>query len=66
MKLTHDVPQSKGAENALKRAKQMVCASYTPIKRLPILQKIFDDDGTPSFERTYSMPGFPVKGIVYS
>ncbi len=66
MKLTHDVPQSKGAENALKRAQQMVCASYTPIKRLPILQKLFDDDGTPWFERTYSMPGFPVKGIMYS
>ena len=66
MQLHHDIPQSQGAANALKRAKQMVCAQYVPLKPLPTLTKIFEAPDKMTFLRNYSMPGFPVQGIVYS
>ena len=66
MKLTHEAPQSQGAANAIKRAKQLVSMTYAPKKPLPILNKIFNDDGTPQYYRSYAVPGFPLKGIVYS
>ena len=66
MKLTHDVPQSQGAANALKRAKQMVNIAYTPCKAMPIVTKVFDENVQPSMVRSFSIPGFPLQGIVYS
>ena len=35
MQLYYDKPVSKGVENALKRAKQMVELKWTPVRRMP-------------------------------
>ena len=37
MKLTHDLPSSEGVRNGLKRAKRLVEARFTPIKRFPVV-----------------------------
>jgi hypothetical protein len=34
MLLYHDIPSSRGVENALRRAKQMAEVQYTPVKKL--------------------------------
>ena len=66
MTLYHDVPRSKGVENAIKRAKQMTEARYTPLRILPINVKLFEPDGTGRFDASMCTAGFPIKGIVYS
>ncbi|MBO4308460.1 MAG: hypothetical protein J5885_01355 [Clostridia bacterium] len=66
MKLYHDIPSSQGVENAIKRAKQMVTAAYTPIKPLPIVYKVRSAQGVFSYIEHDSPAGFPLCGMVYS
>ena len=66
MKLYHDIPASKGVENALKRAKQMVGAHYTPLRQLPISVKIYDAQGGGQYVESMCTAGFPLTGMVYS
>ena len=66
MKLYHDNPASKGAENALKRAKQMVGAHYTPLRQLPISVTLYDSKGGKQYVESMCTAGFPLTGMVYS
>ena len=66
MLLYHDIPSSKGVENALRRAKQMAEVEYTPVKRLPIVEKCLNSDGTQRYIENHSPVGFPIRGMIYS
>ena len=66
MRLYCDKPASKGVENGLKRAKQMVSASYTPIRPFPICYKLQDDERHGTYVSSLLTEGMPVRGIVYS
>lgn len=66
MTLYHDTPASKGVENALKRAQQMLKIRYMPVKPFPACEKIMDAQGKKSFVSTYSPAYFPAEGMVYS
>lgn len=69
MQLYHDIPSSKGVENALKRAKQLAQLRYTPILPLPIVDKIRAASGKradSSNVETHSPAWLPVTGVLYS
>lgn len=66
MILYHDIPSSKGVENALKRAKQMVRVSYTPICGLPICHSTTEKDGTKGYAYSHAPAFFPEHGVLYS
>ncbi len=62
----HDKPSSQGVENAIRRAKQLACLSYTPILPLPIVEKIRKADGSSANAETYSSAWLPRQGLLYS
>lgn len=66
MLLYHDVPSSKGVENALRRARQMLEVSYTPVGSLPISQKLLTEDGGKMYIEDHAPAWFPLKGMIYS
>ena len=66
MTLTHDKPVSQGVENGLKRAKRLVTARYTPIRRFPIVLPTSYADGSSVYQETYAGPWFPRTGMPYS
>ena len=67
MRLYHDIPKSKGVENALKRARQMLDIQWVPVERFPSGISSFEPEGTPKVRRDYHMPAWcPKKGMHYS
>ncbi len=65
MQLYHDKPQSKGVENALKRARQMVDIKWTPRKMIPG-GYIFDTPTEKKFVDTWIPAHLPQEGMIYS
>ncbi len=65
MTLYHDIPHSQGVENALRRAKQLVEFSWTPMKLFPVGQHMETLEGQKRDEY-YFEAWKPKKGIVYS
>lgn len=65
MQLYADKPQSKGVENALKRARQMVELQWTPIRRIPS-GLIFRTPTDKKWLDTWMPPHLPQKGVIYS
>ena len=69
MHLYHDRPASTGVENALRRAKQLSQLCYTPIRPLPIVEKIRGASGERADSanvETHSPAWLPVTGVLYS
>ena len=66
MKLTHDLPSSEGVRNGLKRAKRLVEARFTPIKRFPVVTNYVHADGSRTYDENYAPAWFPEKGMPYS
>lgn len=65
MQLYHDVPKSKGVENALKRARQMLNIEWTPIRSFPSGINSATPEGTVRLDTW--MPAYrPQKGMAYS
>lgn len=65
LQLYHDKPASPGVENALKRAKQMVELSWTPVKKLPSGHIIKAPTGR-QYVDAWMPANFPQKGVIYS
>ena len=66
MKLYHDIPASEGVENGLKRAKQMVTATYAPVRPLPMVNKTYAANGDYTYTPHFLTAGRPLQGILYS
>ena len=66
MTLTHDLPASRGVENGLKRAKRLVTARFTPIRRFPIVIPTSYADGSSVMQEAYAGPWYPHTGMPYS
>ena len=66
MLLYHDIPSSKGVENALKRAKQMVRVGYTPVADMPLCYSLRVGGGDRGYSYSHAAPFFPLHGVVYS
>ncbi len=65
MKLYHDKPQSKGAENVLKRVRQQMDLEWTPMLPLPITYKFVGPEG-PYYYNAHMTKWRPQKGLPYS
>lgn len=66
MQLYHDIPKSKGVENALKRAKQMLNIQWVPIKLFPCGDSFINPDGTATRVDKWYPAYRPRTGIPYS
>lgn len=66
MKLVYDKPETKGVENAIKRAKQMTEFRWTPVRSLPALLAYYDMEGIRHYCGWQIPPYSPQKGLVYS
>ena len=66
MQLYYDKPVSKGVENALKRAKQMVQIKWTPIRRFPTSTIYRDENGVRHDVDTFISAYYPQQGVNYS
>ena len=66
MKLYSDLPVSKGVENALKRAKQMVELKWTPVRRLATSTIYRDTNQVRQDVDTFVAAYRPQKGVNYS
>lgn len=66
MRLYHDIPESTGMENALKRAKQLQNLTYTPVKKLPTIYKKINADDSISLVENLEPEGVPIEGVIYS
>ena len=66
MILTHDLPASQGVVNALKRAKRLVEARFTPIRQFPIVVSSTDPEGERTYIGLYASAHLPEKGMPYS
>ena len=67
MKLYHDIPKSKGVENALKRARQMLDIQWIPVQRFPSGVSSSEPEGTPKKRRDFNMAAWcPQTGMAYS
>ena len=67
MQLYHDIPKSKGVENALKRARQMLDIEWMPVERFPSGVTSSEPEGTPAKRRDYNLfPWRPQTGMAYS
>ena len=67
MQLYHDIPKSKGVENALKRARQMVDINWVSTERFPSAIGSGRAEETPRVRLDYFMPPWcPRKGMPYS
>ncbi|MCQ2437453.1 MAG: hypothetical protein MJ099_03535 [Clostridia bacterium] len=65
--LIHDVPRSQGVTNLLKRAKQMVNVTYTPVKPMPTVHKVYPEGiQKGKYVESLTPAWLPVKGMVYS
>ncbi len=62
-KLIYDKPKSRGAENALKRARQLAELHWTPIKPFPV---IVSDALTGGKSYVFLQPWRPRRGVNYS
>lgn len=66
MKLNHDIPENKGVENGIKRARQMTSFRWTPAAALPACNLGKDMDLN-QFYLPYRLdPSFPQQGLIYS
>ncbi|MBR0140160.1 MAG: hypothetical protein IJM17_07735 [Firmicutes bacterium] len=65
MKLYHDVPFSKGAENVLKRVRQQMDVEWTPMKPLPCTYN-FKGPDYKLFYHAHFTKWRPQKGLPYS
>ena len=66
MTLLHDVPSSQGIKNGLKRAKRLVEAQFTPVRRFPVVTNLYHEDGSRTYIENYAMAWLPQKGMPYS
>ena len=66
MALIHDIPASQGVANGIKRAKRLVNARFTPVKRFPIVIPTSYADGSSAYQETFTSPWFPRTGMPYS
>lgn len=67
MQLYHDIPKSKGVENALKRARQMLDIRWTPVERFPSGISSSEPEGAPKIRRDFHYaPWCPLTGMAYS
>ena len=66
MKLYSDKPASKGVENALKRAKQMVEIKWTPVRRFPASMIYTDINAVRHDADTFISAYNPQRGVNYS
>ena len=69
MQLYHDVPASKGVENAVKRAKRLAQFQYMPILPLPIVEKLRGASGLRADSvnvESHSPAWLPIRGLLYS
>ncbi|MBR5738958.1 MAG: hypothetical protein IKY02_03110 [Lachnospiraceae bacterium] len=66
MILYPDIPRSKGVENGLKRAAQLVQATYTPIRTLPTSLPVIYEDLSRMYPDTHLPAYFPITGFQYS
>ena len=64
VRLYHDVPKSKGMENALKRARQMLDICWVPVKKFPSGVVVDAEAGTKA--DTWLKANRPQKGLPYS
>jgi len=65
MQLYPDSPRSKGVENALKRARQMVELSWTPVANCPIGRSVITAEGKKYID-CYMNAWLPQTGAIYS
>lgn len=67
MQLYHDIPKSKGVENALKRARQMLDIRWVPVARFPAGVGSSEPEGAPKIRRDINYePWRPKVGMTYS
>ena len=66
MTLYHAIPRSRGVENGLKRAKQMVDFSWSPLKPIPSNLVFRKPDKSSVYVDTFMKPGLPTTGVIYS
>ena len=66
MALFHDVPASQGILNGLKRAKRLVEAPFTPVRRFPIVVNQVHPDGSRTYVESYAPAWLPQRGMPYS
>ncbi len=66
MKLYPDVPQSEGAENVIKRARQLTEFPWTPVCAIPGCAVVRPTASTHSFVDSFHAAWRPKKGILYS
>jgi len=66
MKLVHDIPENKGVENGIKRAKQMTSFRWTPVKTMPAVEFYHNMQNEKCYLSKKVQPWFPQKGLVYS
>lgn len=65
MILYHDIPRSKGVENGLKRAKQMVELEWTPVAKFPAGRSVITEKGIQYID-CFHPAWLPLKGVNYS
>jgi len=65
MILYHDIPVSKGVENGLKRAKQMVELKWTPVAKFPAGRSVITEEGIQYID-CFHPAWKPQKGVNYS
>ncbi len=67
MQLYHDIPKSKGVENALKRARQLLDIRWIPVERFPTGVSSSEPPEKAKMRRDFHYaPWFPQKGMAYS
>ena len=67
--LYHDIPSSKGVENALRRAKRLSQLTYSAVAELPIVNTVRAASGKredSAYVETHFPPYLPAKGVLYS
>jgi len=66
MKLVHDIPENKGVENGIKRAKQMTEFRWTPVEYLPAVSTFPNMEKERIYLSRMMRPWGPQKGLIYS
>lgn len=66
MKLVHDLPENRGVENGIKRAKQMTAFRWTPVAPLPAVSLFNDMENEKTHASFLMKPWWPQIGMVYS
>ena len=67
MKIIYDQPKTQGQANVLKRARQLVEFTFTPVEQFPV-NYIFRQKGAPTFyvHNTWHTAYKPIHGVPYS